>query len=213
MQKTILFFSITLISFFSYGQAQEGKVDYQKTSQPAAVIELPYSVSTVDAAMNNYLSRKGKSRGETVKGFSTFRNTEPVQGDSVNADLYFKTERKSRKEKEVTVISLLVQPSEGQVNAANAHYMHMDEAEKYLNDLANAIDAYELELSIKEQNDAVIKAENKYKSLVNDGQDFENKRAAIDKKIADNKDDQLRQLKEIEKQKQKLSERISQRKS
>lgn len=212
MKKTIVSFSVLLVSVFSYGQAQEGRVEYQKKTQPAAVIELPYAPSVVDAAMNDYLSKKGKSRSSDVKGFATFRNTNSIQSDSVNADLYFKTERKSRKEKEVTVISLLVVPMDQQTNAGNLHYLDMNDAKNYLNDLAYAIDAYNLELTIKDQNDAVIKAEAKYKSLVNDGDDLEKKRIAIDEKIADNKNDQQQQLKEIENQKQILSQRVSQRK-
>lgn len=213
MKKTILFFSILLVSVFSYGQAQEGTVEYQKRLQPAAVIELPYPPSVVDAAMNDYLSKKGKSRSNDIKGFITFRNTNPVQSDSTNADLYFKTERKSRKEKEVTVVSLLLMPTEAQASTGNLHYLNMDDARSYLNDLASAIEAYDLELTIKDQNDAVAKAEIKYKNLVNDGEDLEKKRTAIDKKIADNKNDQKQQLREIENQKQKLTQWISQRKS
>jgi hypothetical protein len=213
MKKTILFFSILLISLLSYGQAQEGTVEYQKRLQPAAIIELPYPPSVVDAAMNDYLSKKGKSRKDNVKGFSTFRNTDPIQSDSINADLYFKTERKSRKEKEVTVISLLVMPAEEQNNTSNLHYLKMDDAKNYLNELASSISAYNLEQTIKDQNDAIIKAETKYKNLVSDGNDLENKRTAIEKKIADNKNDQQQQLKEIENQKQKLSQWVGQRKS
>lgn len=212
MKKTILFFSILLISLLSYGQAQEGTVEYQKRLRPAAVIELPYPPSVVDAAMNDYLSKKGKSRKDNVKGFSTFRNTDPVQSDSINADLYFKTERKSRKEKEVTVISLLVMPTEEQGNTSNLHYLRMDDAKNYLNELASSISAYNLEQTIKDQNEAVIKAETKYKDLVSDGNDLENKRAAIEKKIADNKNDQQQQLKEIENQRQKLSQWVGLRK-
>ena len=144
MKKTILFFSILLVSVFSYGQAQEGTVEYQKRLQPAAVIELPYPPSVVDAAMNDYLSKKGKSRSNDIKGFITFRNTNPVQSDSTNADLYFKTERKSRKEKEVTVVSLLLMPTEAQASTGNLHYLNMDDARSYLNDLASAIEAYDL---------------------------------------------------------------------
>jgi hypothetical protein len=213
MKKAILFFSILLITVFSYGQAQGGTVEYQKKLQAAAVIELPYPPSVVAAAMNDYLLKKGKSRGSDIKGFSTFRNTEPVQRDSSNADLYFKTERKSRKEKEVTVVSLLLMPTEAQTNTGSLHYLSMDDAKNYLNDLALAIDAYNLELAIKNQNDAVIKAETKYKNLTNDGEDLEKKRSALDKKIADNKNDHELQLKEIENQKQKLTQWVSQRKS
>ena len=213
MKKTIPFFAILLISVFGYGQAYESAVQYQNKLQPAAVIELPYPPSVVDAAMSDYLSKKGKSRSNDIKGFITFRNTQPVQNDSVNADLYFKTEHKSKKEREVTVVSLLVMPIEAQTNTGNLHYLTMDDAKDYLNGLATAIDAYNLELTIKDQNDAVIKAEAKYKSLANEGEDLENKRISIEKKIADNKNDQQQQLKELENQKQRLTQWVGQRKS
>jgi hypothetical protein len=213
MKKIILLLSILLVSVLVYGQAYEGAVQYEKGLQPAAVIELPYPPSVVNAAMDDYLSKKGKSRANDIKGFSTFRNTQPVQNDSVNADLYFKTERKSRKEKEVTLVSLLVLPNAQQADAGNLHYLDMNDAKDYLNGLSLAIDTYNLKLTIKSQNDAVIKAEAKYRSLTNEGEDLENKRAAIEKKIANNKTDQQQQLKEIENQKQKLAQWVSQRKS
>jgi hypothetical protein len=213
MKRILLVVFIVSISMLSNAQAYEGRVEYQKKMQPAAVIELPYSPSVVNAAMKDYLSKKGKSRKDDVKGFSTFRNTEPVPGDSVNADLYFKTERKSRKEKEVTMVSLLVVPTDVQTNTSNLHYLGMNDAKNYLNELALAIDAYNLEITIKDQNDVVIKAETKFKSLTSEGADLENKRTAIEKKIADNRNDQEKQLKEIENQKQKLTQWISQRKS
>jgi hypothetical protein len=213
MKKIILLLSILVTSVFVYGQAYEGAVQYQKGLQPAAVIELPYPPSIVNAAMDNYLSKKGKSRSNDIKGFSTFRNTQPLQNDSVNADLYFKTERKSRKEKEITMVSLLVLPADAQTKTSNLHYLAMTDAKNYLNDLTLAIEAYNLELTIKDQNDALIKAEAKYKSLASEGEDLENKRMAIEKKIADNKNDQQLQLKEIENQKQKLTQGVGQRKS
>lgn len=212
MKEIIGFSSLVLLSLFSYGQSQEGTVEYQKKLQPAVVIELPYSPSVVNAAMNDYLSKKGKSKGNDIKGFTTYRNTQLLQSDSSNADLYFKTERKSRKEKEVTVVSILLRPTDTQTNTANLHYLSMEDGKSYLNDLATAVDAYNLELMIKDQNDAVIKSEAKYKTLTNEGENLEKKRDDIDKRIADNKNDQQQQLKEIESQKQKLAEWVSQRK-
>jgi len=214
MKKIMLVILIVSISILSNAQAYEGAVEYQKQLQPAAVIDLPYPPSVVNAAMDSYLSKKGKSKGNDIKGFTTYRNTQPLQNDSVNADLYFKTERKSRKEKEVTVVSLLLTPADDvQTNAGNLHYLDMNDAKDYLNGLAVAIDAYNLELTIKDQNHAVIIAETKYKILTSEGSDLENKRSAIEKKIADNKNDQQQQLKEIENQKQKLTQWVSQRKS
>ena len=217
MLKTIrlssIFFFSMLVCAIGYGQAVESSVQYQSKLQPAAVIELPYPPSVVDAAMSEYLSKKGKSRSNDIRGFRTFRNTQPTLNDSINGDLYFKTERKSRNEKDVTVVSLLVMPIDTATNTGNIHYLNMDDAKNYLNDLSQAIEAYNLEKMIKDQNDVVINAEAKYKTLVNDGNDLEKKRTEIVKRLTDNQNDQQQQLKEIQNQKQKLTQRVEQRKS
>ena len=213
MKQTMLFFSFLFISAMVFGQAYEGAVEYQSKLHPAAVIDLPYAPSVVDAAMDDFLSKKGKSRKNDIKGFSTFRNTQPLQNDSANSDLYFKTERKSRKEKEVTVVSLLLTPTEAKPNTGDLHHLNMADAMTYLNELATSISAYNLELTIKDQNEAVIKAESKYKNLAEEGDDLERKRAEIDKKIADNKNDQQQQLKALESKRKVLSDWIVQRKS
>lgn len=200
-----------LLFTLGYSQAYESSVQFQNKQQPAAVIELPYPPSVVNAAMTDYLSKKGRSKANDIRGFTTFRNTEPVSADSSNADLYFKTERKSRKENGVTIVSLLVMNAD--TGVSKIHHFNMDDARAYLNGLATAIDGYNLELKIKEQNEAVIKAEAKYKNLAKDGEDLEKRRTDIDKKIADNKEDLQRQLIEIENQKQKLTQWVTQRKS
>lgn len=213
MKKISILSGLLFTAVFALAQSQEGTVAYQNKQLPAAVMELPYAPSVVNSAMNDYLSKKGRSKSSDIKGFTTYRNTQPLQEDSVNADLYFKTERKSRKEKEVTVISLLLRPDEVQTGNSSLHYLGMEDAKRYLNDLSTAISAYDVEQNIKDQNAAVQKAESKYKSLTSEGDDLEKKRAALDRKIADNKADQQQQLKEIENQKQKLSEWVGQRKS
>jgi hypothetical protein len=214
MKRTIFSFCMVLISCLIYGQAREGAVEYQKSQQPAAVIELPYSPDIVKAAMSDYLSKKGKSKGTDLKGFTTYRNTQSLQSDSANADLYFKVERKSRKEKETSVLSLLLtMPKDDAANSNNLHFLNMEQAKNYLNDLAPAIEAYNLELVIKDQNKSVMKAESKFKSLNDEGNDLEQKRLAIERKIQDNKREQQAQKAEVENQKQKLTSWVGQRKS
>lgn len=213
MKRALLSFCMLLITCLIFGQAQEGTVEYQKSQQPAAVIELAYTPDIVTAAMNEYLSKKGKSKGTDMKGFTTFRNTQAMVNDSINADLYFKMERKSRQEKEVTVVSLLLtEPIEGSATASMNH-LDMSQAKTYLNDLVPAIEAYSLESEIKNQNESVARSESKYKSLANDGNDLEKRRATIEKNLEDNrqniqqnKNAQQTQMTEVENQKRKLAE-------
>ena len=107
--------------------------------------------------------------------------------------------------KNVSLVSLLLSSPKADMATANIRYLNMVEAKDYLNGLATAIQAYNLELEIKEQNEVIKKAEAKYKSLVNDGDELEKKRSAIEKKIAENKQDIQAQGNEVEAQKQKLA--------
>jgi len=195
-----------------YGQAREGWVESQKKQQPAAIVELPYAPELVSAALNDHLLKKGRSKSTDLKGFTVYRNTQPMQNDSINADMYFKVERKNRQEKGSTLVSLLVNaPEEGSTDSLR--HLAMDQSKAYLNELVPAIDAYNLEIVIKDQNESLIKAESKLKSLVNDGKDLDDKRTGIDKKIADNKAEQQNQGNEIEAQKRKLADIVAQRKN
>lgn len=195
-----------------FGQAQEGSVTYQKKHQAAAVIELPYAPGIVMSALNDYLSKKGRSKGSDLKGFTTFRNTTPVENDSTNADLYFKVERKSRKEKDISMVSLLLTNPTAGTATANQHHLDMEEAKSYLDGLMPTIEAYNLELQIKDQNAAVTTAEARYKNLKNDGADLEKRKQELEQKIHNNNMEQQTLLNEIELQKQKLATKISERK-
>jgi hypothetical protein len=206
--------SILLITGLSFGQAMESTVDYKRVAQPAAVIDLPYPPSVVEDAMNDYLSKKGKSKANNLKGFTAYRNTQATVNDSANADMYFKVERKSRDQKDVSVVSLLLaSPNENPAATPGVRRLNMEEAKTYLNELSMAIQNYDLELQIKNQNDAVTKAETNYKNLVDEGNDLEKKRLNIDEKITQNKAEQDKQKLEIEKQKQALTVLVDNRKA
>lgn len=214
MKKFISAACLLLVGYAGFAQAMDGSVKVSKELQPAAVIQLPYESGIVSDALTDYLSKKGRSKSTDLKGFTTFRNTQAATDNSANADLYFKVERKSRQEKGTTLVSLLLTaPKEGDAAGTNLHYMNMEEAKAFLNGLMPAIEAYNLEQTIKDQNATIIKAESKYKSLVEDGTDLEKKKTAIEKKITENRMDVLSQEGEVALQKQKLEALVNQRKN
>jgi len=212
--KRILILSMILISAnLVFAQATEGMVTYQKKQQSAAVITLPYSTDVVSAVMNDYLSKKGSS-GTDIKGFKTYRNTQLLDNDSTNADLYFKIERTNRREKDQSTVSLMVgTPNEDIANRNPGAQLGMEQAKTFLNNLVPVMAAHNLELQINNLNDAVIREEKKSLSLKNDGQDLMKRKSDIERKIEGNKQDQEKQDAEVEKQKQALALLISQRKS
>ena len=213
MKKVICFLSMSLAAITMFGQAQSGSVVHQKVQHDAAVIELPYAPDMVNAALNDYLSKKGKSKVDDLKGFTTYRNTQPLASDSVNADLYFKVERKSRKEKESAVVSLLLNKPVTNNAAGKVAHMDMEEAKTYLNELVPAFVAYDLELLIKDQNKTLIDAEAKLKGLQRDNDDLKSKIENLQKDLENNSQKQQAQTEAINNQKQKLAELVSQRKA
>ena len=213
MKKVICFLSMSLIAVTMLGQAQNGSVVHQKVRHDAAVIELPYTPDMVNAALNDYLSKKGKSKGEDIKGFTTYRNTQPVMDDSVNANLYFKVERKSRKEKDKAVVSLLLRTPDENSTMQKVHHLDMEEAKTYLNELMPAFVAYDLELMINDQNKSLIDAETKLKDMQRDNDDLKNKIQDLQKDLENNSQKQQAQIEAINHQKQKLADLVSQRKN
>jgi hypothetical protein len=212
MKQLLLTALLILTINFIFAQATEGYVEYQKSKQPAAVISLPYPESWVNKALNDYLSKKG-SKVNDIKGFKTFRNTSGNDQDPSNADMYMKIERKSRQEKDQTTISLMVGSPNDNISSNNpGSQMNMQQAKDFLNQLIPIMESYNLEMSIRDQNDLINKEEKKYKSLVDDGNDLEKKRSSIENKISDNKQEQLKQSSIVEKQKQNLTELVGKRK-
>ncbi len=196
-----LLIAVVSITFLkAQPQAFEATTEFQKTTQPAAIIELPYSASVVEKAVSEYMSRKG-IKGNDSKGFKVFRNYKLRESQDYMSDLYFKIERKSRKEKDLTVVSLVVGKSSEDVKARTSpDNTSLDGAKELLNDMVGSIDAYNLEVQIKDQEETVKKSQRKYDGLVDDQKDYEKKIRNLQDKLEENKRDQQKQQDEVKRQ-------------
>ncbi|GAC1452139.1 MAG: hypothetical protein NVSMB7_14820 [Chitinophagaceae bacterium] len=206
MKKSfILFFSLIVAGMaIAQPQATEGTAEFQKTTQPAAIIELPYAANVVEKAIADYMLQKG-SKGNDTKGFKTFRGYKLRDSQDYTSDLYFKIDRKSRKEKDITVVSLIVGKNGEDVKTRSAPgNSGIDGAKDLLNDMVASIDAYNLELQIQDQDDVVKKAQKKYDGLVDDQKIYEKKIKNLEDKIEQNKRDQEKQQEEMKKQQDTL---------
>jgi len=211
MKNIIIAIGALLINLSIMAQATEGTVQVQNKQQAAAVLELPYPPEVVRSALNEFLSKKGKSKTTDLKGFTTYRNTDELTGDSANADLYFKVERKSRQENQTTLVSLLLTPFTGTAPESGVNYLTMDQAKSYLDQLIPTIEGYNLEQRIREMNDIITKSEARYKEMLKNDQQLEQKRAEIENKLATSKQQQLVQTADIDSKKKQLAELVSKR--
>jgi hypothetical protein len=116
-------------------------------------------------------------------------------------DLYFMVDRKSRKEKEIAVVTMLVSKGLDAFVTESTDATVMSNAKTFVNNLMPNVVAYDLELQIVDQEDVVKKNEKKGINLVDDAAGLQKDKIKLEKKIDDNIKDQASQKAEIEKQK------------
>jgi hypothetical protein len=204
--KRVLPLLILMVSAFISTQtkaqvtASESKVEHTKGDKIAAVIELPYPVEEVEAAIEEHFSKKG-GKSDKIKGFQVFRNMKLSDDEVELNDLHFRVERKSRKEKDITLVYLLVgRPSEN-VGARSAVDRHkINEAKAFLNQLTPSVESRHLDVQIKDQETVMQKATKKNLSLIDEQKELEEKIKALQLKLDQNKIDQQKQSEELTRQ-------------
>lgn len=194
----IFLFSIT--SAFSQ-DILDGKVDYQKKEQAALIMELPYPPGVVEDAIKDYLNKRG-SKANSSKGYQLFKSTKLDSITGEDSDLYFKVERKSRKEKDASVVYLFVtKANENPATRDVSQTGDLTGARNFLRTMVPSVEAYNLETEIGGQEGEVKKAEKKYDRLVDDGNDMQKRLKRLQDDIEQNRREQDKQRQEIDKQK------------
>jgi hypothetical protein len=190
----------------------EAKTEFQKTTQPGVMVELPYSQEVVEDAIKDYFNRIGV-KPDGAKGYQVYRSTKLTLTDAWNSDLYFKIERKSRKEKEESVVYFFATPEKQQPNLRKPGDDYgQDGARSFMKNMLPSIDSYNLIVLIGNQEEEVRKAEKRYQRTVEEGEDLDKKLKKVQENIQENKNDLARQKLEIENQRKLLEMLKSKRK-
>lgn len=214
MKKLILSL-IALITLYTTAKAQAGEVrtTFNKTEQPAIAAEYGYDADLVDKAITDDLRQRGFGKGKSSKGYTLYQgiNFNDISPDKI--DLYYKVERKSKKDKDRTIITVLVSKGYDNFITSATEAKLVEATIKYVNGLQPKFVSNNLEQQIKDQEDLVKKEEKKANNLGDDGTDLEKKKRKIEEDIATNKNDQAKQKSEVEKQRQVLETLKGQRKN
>ena len=195
-------FSVALYATAA-AQSRTASVEYLKINRQAVVNEIPFPEKTIRDAIDNKMGQMGY-KGKDSKGFTVYKGVRLPQLGTDSYDLYFMADRKSRKEKENSSLTLMISKGFDSFVSDSADSRVIENAKIYMDSIKIMVAAYDLEQQIMAQEDAVKKADKKNANLIDDGISLEKKRKNIEQDIADNKKNQANQLAEIEKQKQIL---------
>jgi hypothetical protein len=208
-----IFFSLFILLGFSMmasAQAYEGTIQYDKKKQRAIVIDYPYPAEAVQNAivkkmeLLGYKPKEEKGLLNKDKGFLIYKNAYVTDISNDRMDYMVKVERKSRKENDAAVLYIIMnKDAQNAMDVLDAY--GVDRAKSFLNNMMPDIEAANLELQIKAQEEVIAKAEKKLRGLKDD-------QASLEKKLLENKTDQENTQKDIENQKQSLGTLIGKRK-
>lgn len=200
---SILAIAFALIFTSATAQSVVSKVEYNKVLQSAVTCEYPFTPDVVEGAITAKFKSSGYS-SKSTKGYDLYRMAKLPELGNESYDLYIKVERKSKREKDKAVVTLLLSTGfEKFVNDTTGTAI-LAKAQEYLNGLFPVIAAYDLELQIADQEELVKKADKKYSSAVDEGESLEKKKKKLEDDIADNIKDQAAKKQEAEAQRQVL---------
>lgn len=200
-----LFFVTIAVAIYgtSIAQSRLATAEYQKTKQPGIELDVPFPEKTVSKSIDDYFQKLGY-KGKDTKGYLTYKGVRLPQLGPDIYDLYFKTDKKSRKEKDATTVTLMISSGYEKFIGDTTNAPLIDSAKNYLNGLTDRVAAYDLDQQITEQDVALKKALKKLTNLTETGQDLQKKKVKIENDIADNLKGQASQKAESEKQQQIL---------
>lgn len=128
-------------------------------------------------------------------------------------DIYISVERKSKKEKEVSVITMLLARGEDNFVTQGVDPKIIENGKSFLNGFTNHIESYNLEQQIAEMEEVRIANEKKTNSLASDAEDLQKKKKKLEKEIEDNIKEQADHKEATEKHLQNLEALKSKRKN
>jgi hypothetical protein len=210
MKRYLLFmFTALVMAAPAFSQAYESTIEYGKKKQQAIAVDFAYSQEAVENAIVQRIEKLGyqakmeKGLFNKDKGFIIFKNAFITDISESSMDYLVKVDRKSRKEKDESTLYIIMQKDGANSLTAMDAY-GVGKAKGFLNNLLPDVEAANLELQIKAQDEVVVKAEKKFKDLQDDQASMEKKIKDLEDSLKKNATDQENQKKEIENTKQAL---------
>ena len=214
MKKTfaLLFLLFTAFNFVR-AQASVTTVSYNKTSQPALMLELPYDEGVCEDFILANLKKTGydvETKGKLfwkqnkLNGYYTFKDVR-LPGLEYTVDLYFKVDQKGRKAKNESVIYMLLGKGENYFISSSDDNAY-DAGKKFMNGFVEQAAAFKLALDIKAQEAVVKDAEKKLDKMKDNEKDMIKKIDQLQKDLKKNQEDQKDQEQAIENEKKKLED-------
>lgn len=211
----LLFTLIVSLLCTGFAFAQEptqSTAEYNGQKYPCYIIEYNLPPDETENVIKNKLKSEGY-KADKSKGYLVYRNVRLQDLDSAEPqDVFFKIDRKSRKEKDISLVTMISAKAglipEDKVKGAKmvAEIDPSPNAVPFFKSFQRDINLQSYNLAVSEQEGVVGKAEKKLKNLQDDSAKLEKKIKDYQSDLEANKKDQQKQVDEIARQKQVLEQ-------
>jgi predicted aconitase len=188
----------------------EGTVEYQKTQQPATILEFNYPERDLEKALEDFLEKKGE-KVKVHKGFNMVKNVKLHESENRYYDIYYKIEGTGKGDNaRSTLYFIVAEPGEnilardGKGHGAAKAAASVG-AVGFFGAMGATVGAYDLEKRIKDQQEEMEIADRKLTEL-------KKRKERLEKDMELNTQDINRQINEVDKQKTILEQLKAQKK-
>lgn len=213
MKKGIVLLALLITMYATDAQSYTSSVNYNKTERQGLILQLPYNENVSEGFIVDNLRKTGydpETKGklfwkkEKINNFYVFKGV-TLNGAPVPVDLYFRVDRRSKRVKDQSTISMLV--SRGDENFIGpGEDTAFIAAQNFLNNFVPQSASYKLNLDIDNQEKAVRDAEKRLEKMQEDERDLTKKIEQLQKDLRDNQSGQEAQRRQIETERTKLAE-------
>lgn len=203
MKKLIYPLLLCLLVTFSAAAQNFGELEWQKKKIPAVITEVPYTSSVTEDAIRQKLSQMGFSAKES-KGVYTYKGVRISEISEETFDLMLKVDRKSRKEKDASLVYLVLSRGYENYIKADADPVLVQKLKQYCLNFNTWAQAQSLEVEIKDQEDKVKSTEKKLGDYQDESTSLEKRLKKLQDDIEENKKNIEKQKGEVENQKKAL---------
>jgi hypothetical protein len=162
----------------------EGSVEYQKTKQPATILEFNYPEKDVEKALEDYVQKQG-GKVKSNKGFYYAKSVRLHNRENRYFDVYYKVTGSGKGDNaKSTVYVILAEPGEdillraGSTSNGHAAAAASVGAVSFFDAMGSELSEYDLNKKLIEQEEAVQKADKNLTSL-------DKKRQSLEKELDD----------------------------
>ena len=210
MRKILILPVFLFFFFFCFSQAHEASIRFDGKDRPGVIVNIPYPTDVVENAINERFAKEGY-KGNTSKGWTVYRNVKLKSLGDDALDVYVKVERKSRQEKDVSEVSIIV--ARGYSNFVESGSNVLKSSGIFVADVEPLAASMNLELDIKAQDEILKKSQKKYNELVTDSLDLDRKKKKLEDGLVENSKKQGEQRDDIIKQQAILDQLKARRKN